>query len=391
MKPFILLPLLGASLAAAAQTPITLTASTFSAAPGTTERYQDAGAGPAPATGPANAWDYRSLAPVGSPYVFCTYQAVPASGGIAGAQWTIPRQSVLGNLGYDYTVYYRLATTGVFGLGSTIARQPKSLGAVTGTPTDSVVINRQTVLYNGTAGVVNFPLPLTTGGYANRSVRISVTGSLTIQALGLNKVPLRIIQRLQYVDSVAGSGTVRIPYTGQGAGSPALPALLVRSRVVRQDSFLLGGSPAPASLLAAFGVTQGQITRYYSDAFWRQGSAQPVLELYYADKTYSRALYSDYSTEPTLLATHASLAALPGLTLYPNPAPAGSPVVLATDATGPQPVTLTLRDLLGRTLATGTGRTGQPIGVLAGLPTGSYLLEIGTADGQLATRRVHVQ
>ena len=387
-KSVLTLALLATGLTAAAQTPITITQADFPAAAGTLERYQDgdlpAAAPPTP-TGANQTWDYRTLMPIGAPYTL-PYQPVPANPGIAGAQWTRARTVYIGPLGYNITSYYSLAANGRLSLGRTVARQASSIQLLTGGANDSVVINSQTITFG--TGLVDVPLPLAVGSRYRRLFRYATSGTITVAAYGLNRVPFRIVQRDTYVDSVAGWGTARVPVAGNATGSGAIPVLQVRMSSVQQDSVYLNGSPAPAALLQALGITQGNIRRLYQDDFRRQGSTQPVLSLYYGNQQFGTPTSASYSTEATLLATRNTLApALGGLLAYPNPVTNG-PLTLAAGNGSRQPLHLTVRDVLGRPLATADITTGERTTVLAGLPAGVYLLEATGANGARGTLRV---
>lgn len=339
------------TLPALAQSPITLTSATFPVSASSVEQYQDASpAGvPAPTLGANQAWDYRPLTPSGSAYTLLNLP-VPPNSGISGAQWTRARTATFGSIAYVYTGYMSLASTGRMALGRTVTRQATSLTSRTGGANDSLVINRQTALYgSGPSGIVDFPLPFTAGGRNQSTFRFGVAGTITAAAVGLSRAPFRIVQRYTYVDSVAGWGTVRIPVAGRPAGSDPLPALLVRSRTIRQDSVYLNGQPAPAALLAAFGIVQGATTVTYFDHFWRTGSAQPLLELFYPNRQYAAPNYVDYSTESNVLAVKASSAVAAQWQAWPNPLTAGQPLRLALPgALAGQPVQVAVTDALGR-------------------------------------------
>ncbi len=377
------------------QTPVTLTAATYPAAPGTVERYQDANLptnAAATVTGANQSWDYRNLATTGGPYSF-TYLSVPAGTSVAGAQWSRARTATIGGIAYAYNSLSGLGNGGVLALGRSVVRQAYALTALTGSTTDSIVINKQTALYNGTAGVVDLPLPLTAGSYQTRTFRFGVTGQLTAAALGYNKAPLRVVQRFLYADSVAGWGTVQVPVAGRATGSPALAVLLVRSRTIRQDSFYVNGTPAPATLLAGFGVTQGQVTRFYNDSFRRPGSVQPVLDLYYSSAQYGTPYTADYSVEASLLA--ARPAALPGgAVAWPNPLSATDRLrVVLPGARPDQPVGLVLYDAQGRCLLAQTlpllaGVGEVPAAATAALAPGLYLLTVRQGERALTLHLV---
>jgi hypothetical protein len=135
-------------------------------------------------------------------------------------------------------------------------------------------------------------------------------------------------------------------------------------------------------------MTQGAITRYYQDDFRRKNSIQPVLSLYYATDQFGTPYTASYSTESTLLAVHNALATeLGGLSAYPNPIAQG-PLTLWAGNGSRQPLRLTVRDVLGRALATASASTGQPTTVLEGLPAGIYFLEAEEPSGARSTVRV---
>ncbi|GAB3833850.1 hypothetical protein [Hymenobacter jeollabukensis] len=382
-QTFTLLALGLLTLPALAQSPITLTQSTFPVSATSVEQYQDASPSgvSAPTTGANQSWDYRTLTPSGSAYTLLNL-SVPASSGISGAQWTRARTASFGSISYVYIGYMSLASTGRMALGRTVTRQAVSITARTGGANDSLVINRQTALYGGTAGIVDFPLPFTAGGRNQSTFRFGVAGTITAAVAGLNRAPFRIVQNYTYVDSVAGWGTLRIPVAGRAAGSDPLPALLVRSRTIRQDSVYLNGTAAPAALLAAFGITQGATTVTYFDHFWRTGSSQPLLELYYPTRQYTAPNYVDYSTESNVLAVKASSGVAAQWQAWPNPLAAGQPLQLALPgAQAGQPVQLTVTDALGRAVLAeqlpllGGGAT-LPAAATAALPAGLYTLTV---------------
>ncbi|MGI4761847.1 MAG: T9SS type A sorting domain-containing protein [Janthinobacterium lividum] len=383
-SPLPLLTLLAASLTAAAQTPITLTQSNFSALASTVELYNTAsitGVTP-PALGANQTWNYSGLVATGQ--TTQAYSAPTATPAFAGTTRTYTYSLALGPFQVQGVGSQALTATGLNYLGYSIPRQRFGLGTLTGAATDSLVIPAQSVPVGTT--LVAFP---TTVGTVNKNVyRTGTSGLLTVGLVGLSKTPLRLVQRVSTTDSVAGYGTLRVPVAG---GTSASPVLLVRSRAIEVDSFYLAGQPAPAVLLAVLGVQQGAVTRSYYDSFYRAGSSQVVLGLSYTSATYQTLQNAVYSREASLLATRPSLAAtVGGLSAYPNPLAQGPLVLLAGNGSRAA-VALTVRDVLGRQLAAGSGTLGQPTGLLAGLPQGNYLLEISTADGQRAVQRVTVR
>ena len=379
-----LLALLATSLTATAQSPITLTQSNFPALPTAVEMYNAASpAGVTPPTLGANqTWNYGGLVAAGQ--ATKAYSAPTTTPAFSGTTRTYTYSLPLGPFQVQGVTSQALTSSGLKYLGYNIARQRFGLATVTGVATDSLVVPAQAVPVGAT--LVTFP---TTVGTVNKNFyRSGTTGLLTVGLVGLSKTPLRLVQRVTSTDSVAGYGTLRVPTTG---GTAASQVLLVRSRVVEVDSFYLAGQPAPALLLGFLGVQQGTVTRSYYDNFYRAGSSQPVLSFDYTSATYQTLQGVAYSGEASLLATRPSLATtVGGLSAYPNPLAQG-PLTLVAGNGSQALVTLTVRDVLGRQLAAGRGQLGQPTSLLAGLPQGTYLLEIATPDGQRAVQHVAVQ
>lgn len=371
------------SLAAQAQTAITLTQSNFPATATTTDRWNSALATnvAAPGLGANQTWNYASLQGV-APDVR-PYTAPAAGSAFPAATRTVDASLTLGVISVNRTNYQQLSASGLANVGQSIPTQRFSLQQVTGSSTDSLIVRAQSTPVN--YQVLSFPF--TTGSHLRQTYRVGVIGHLKVPALFLNNTPMRLVQNIVRVDSVAGWGTVQLP---TATGTASVRALLVRRKYVQADSIYLNGQPAPPMLMAAFNLQQGQQTVYYSDWFYRENSGQTLLELYYPNASYQAPNEIYYSTEASLLSSHPALA-LTGISAYPNPAATGQPLQLSARDGRPQPVRLTVRDAVGRTLATATATTGQSTDVLAGLPAGSYLLEIRTADGRQGIQRISMQ
>jgi hypothetical protein len=102
------------------------------------------------------------------------------------------------------------------------------------------------------------------------------------------------------------------------------------------------------------------------------------------------ATYSAETAIP-LAATAAREVAAGGLTAWPNPAARGQALSFALATVAPaQPLHLTMRDALGRVVASAVAPNGGPA-TLPALPAGLYLAEAEAADGTRFSRRVVVQ
>ena len=379
-----------ASSAAYAQTPITITAAQFTASATTVERYQGAATAgvAAPTKGANQAWDYRSLAPTGAVSVL-TYASAGTTPPFAGSVRSYPFALTQGSFSITATSYEGFDAAGFGQLGSVVPAQSFPLGTVTGGPNDVLAIPAQNTAVN----TLRLPLPLTSTTRVSRTNRVGNKSLLTVQAFGYNQAQLRYVQRITTVDSVAGWGTLRIPVAGSAAGSAPLPVLLMQRRVIEQDSFYLDGQPAPPLVLLGLGQTQGSFSYTFAQYFYRQNAAQYVLGLNYATGAYATPTAVTYSAETAipLAATAAREVAAGGLTAWPNPAGRGQTVSFALATAAPaQPLRLTLRDALGRVVATAVAANGSPA-TLPALPAGLYLAEAEAADGTRFSRRVVIE
>ncbi len=102
---------------------------------------------------------------------------------------------------------------------------------------------------------------------------------LTVAAFGLNATPGENVRYVTESREVVGEGKLIIP-TEDGSPSIPMDALLLKIDKTYTDSLFVGGAPAPAPLLAAFGLTQGNTTtsptRY---VFYTPGFGSHVLNV----------------------------------------------------------------------------------------------------------------
>lgn len=380
-----------ASSAAYAQAPITITAAQFTATATSIDRLQPAAivGVAAPTKGANQAWDYRSLAPTGSVLVN-TYASAGTTPPFVGSVRSYPLALTQGAFSIAATAYEGFDAVGFSQLGVVVPAQSFPLGTITGGPNDALAIPAQTV----TTNILRLPLPLTSTTRVSRFSRVGNNSLLTAVLFGYNQAPLRYVQRITTVDSVAGWGTLRIPVAGNAAGSAPIQVLLVQRRVIEQDSFYLNGQPAPPLVLAGLGQTQGGFSYSFGHYFYRQNAAQYVLGLGYGSSAYTTPTVVSYSAEAAipLAATVAREVATGGLTAWPNPAARGQALSFGLAAVPPaQPLRLTLRDAMGRVVAATLAPNGGPAAALPALPAGLYLAEAEAADGTRFSRRVVVE
>ncbi|RTQ46535.1 T9SS type A sorting domain-containing protein [Hymenobacter gummosus] len=389
MKHAYFLGLAGLLTAGAAQAQITITQSNFPATAATVERMQDANPTglTAPTAGANQTWNYSAATFTGNVQQE-TYIAPPANAAFPTATRAYTYQVDFGPVAVNGVQYQSLNANGLQDLGFALPEQRISLRALTFGPNDSLIIPAQARPYTNTY-LVKFPL--TTGTVQVNSYRSVATGVVTVALAGLTRTRMRIVQRVIQRDSVAGWGTLRVPAVPTG-GTAAIPVLLRRTRFVQIDSLYEGSAPASPTVLALLNIQQGQVTRGYSDQFFRENSAQPLVFFFYTNSTYQTVDFAQFSRETNLVtSSRAGLAAqVGGVVAYPNPV-AGQPLTIALGNGQRRAVQLTVRDLSGRSIRTAPATTGQPSEVLSGLAAGTYVVDVVAADGARSALKVAVQ
>ncbi len=152
--------------------------------------------------------------------------------------------------------YLRLDATGYQLLGDSTLFTRFSLAAVSGSTADSLTFPAQTRLTNNN---YFYKFPMTANSSWRNNFKLTTNFLLKVGAFGLNNTPGQNVSTISSVDTVIGWGTLKLR---NQIGGTALNfnALLVSNTEVTVDSFFVGGALAPATLLGAFGLTQGATT-----------------------------------------------------------------------------------------------------------------------------------
>jgi hypothetical protein len=260
--------------------------------------------------------------------------------------------------------------------------QSFGIGAISGTATDSLIFP------GGTNTLAQVPydikFPATYGSTWSANFKYVTEFALTVSGFGLNNAPGEQKQHVAFVDSVVGWGMLTLP-TSNGA-SIFYDVLLVKESLTTVDSVFLSGSPAPAQLLSAFGLTQGQIgyrNRYY---FYSPNFERPLLSV---------EMSANWQTAERSFHAATGLISAFGLdeqdnlqyiSVYPMPAKAGARVTFAVSQVAKQSV-LKVYDATGKCLNQAT-LLATDAGLLswlvpADLPAGLYTYQlIGDNDVQ---------
>jgi hypothetical protein len=278
---------------AKAQEPITLTYKNFPTPPKANYFYQGANAAGVfiPAPGDNRSWDYSNLTKDDANNSAISY--MPASfSAYPNALRQFNNSFVLAGIPIAQTNMEGNDENSYHGLGTHFERQAFSLLSLTGNTTDSLIIVKQNV-HEPHQIWQKYPVTYLSSWKSHSISRTDF--QLSITAFGLDHTPGQFVQHTFEKREVVGWGKVRIP-TASGP-SQYIKALLEKLTVLKIDSVYLGGAPAPAALLAAFGVTQGETSNsYYQYRFYRKGIDAYLIN-FFMDASFTNIIGLNYDTK----------------------------------------------------------------------------------------------
>ncbi|MEX0967638.1 MAG: T9SS type A sorting domain-containing protein [Bacteroidia bacterium] len=217
--------------------------------------------------------------------------------------------------------YEALDADGWYPIGRDITDVTYSIASSTGGANDSLRFVGGSYIYPGTYNQLKFPV-----SYQNQwsmAYEQFIDYELTVAAFGLNKAPGKYVRYFTQDRDVVGEGKVVIP---RADGSPSKPfkGLLIRVVRIATDSTFLGGSPAPAPLMAAFGLTQGAVAADSFYVIYAPGFGSPVLSLDIEGSAVANLVYRPGAAALGDEQSSVEEFAANDLTLGPNPVNKGS-------------------------------------------------------------------
>jgi hypothetical protein len=266
--------------------------------------------------------------------------------------------------------------SGVYDKGFYVNPQAYPLSSFTGNSLDSLTFPLQGANIPEGIQVMKFPATYQSG-WKSQSRRV-INFNLTVMAAGLNKTPSKHVYTVFRADTVLGWGKLRV----YANGAPSIPYEVLINRTIQTmvDSFFVGGLPAPAALLTAFGVSQGQVLNpNYRYSAYREGNSTPLAILRYSNSNFttSNGFFFDInnlSTTPTHTPSQVDYSTL----LFPNPCSNGQ-LTLQVSGNVPGLTNYEILDMEGRLVQ--SGQTNLDTGLLqlsldAALTNGTYLLRV---------------
>lgn len=266
-----------------------------------------------------------------------------------------------------------------------------SITPISGGADDVLNFPGQVQAYEGRADIIAFPSSYGTSWESSYTEYTQF--NLTVAGFGLNNVPGQQKRITSQTRTVVGEGTLIQP-DAQGNPSGPIDALLIKvENRTLVDSFFLGGQLAPPTLLAAFGLTQGEVTELpdrYLFFVPGYGNVTVVVNLDANDDIQSVFYRPDVAD----LATSISDAqGSDVIRAFPNPVEAGNALHFGLLADGNTLIELV--DVTGRTVLSASVTGSSTIGRLdipSSLTSGIYtMISRHTATGEMRTQKVSVR
>ena len=233
--------------------------------------------------------------------------------------------------------------------------------------------------FDGRLDFIQFPLEL--GKTWTQEYSIPTNYELTVQAFGLDKTPGEFVQHHNQTRTVVGSGQLTLPK--KGGGEITIDALLIHIINISKDSMFLGGQPAPAILVNAFGLEQGvEIDQEYY-TFYAPGYGDAVASY---DMTEGNVTYQSLSG-PTSSVESANIEKL---SVYPNPIKSGASLNISNSVKNIS--NLVLVDLSGKVVLENNISGNQSLNIPNTITAGAYLLNSYDTNGKIiSTNKIIIE
>lgn len=182
-----------------------------------------------------------------------------------------------------YDQLLKIDTSGVTYLGWRVNGVAIPLAQTTGNSKDSIIIKDQISRFNTPITIQKFPMTMGQLINSGAPTYLDYSGTVSVAAYNLSNAPFVRRRYTIYKDSVVGWGILKRTNPLSFVTTDSI--LLSNRTVVFRDSFFLNGQPAPATLLAAFGATQGRVDSFGRINSWRTGRPYSIFTVVYDIKT----------------------------------------------------------------------------------------------------------
>jgi hypothetical protein len=194
-------------------------------------------------------WDFSTYKSSSSSFSTVNYLAPQANTNFKTATYSQKYVSKVLNLDLNITEYAEVSGTGLYILGSQIDPTPLALGG-------GIVLTPSANDNNWVSKRLIWKLPMVyKDSYASEH-SIKESFNLTAPPFGLNNSPTDRVLAVKQQTQVVGWGKLTLPTDAKTVTSDVL---LTKTTSTATFNYLLNGNPAPAALLNALGLTQGEI------------------------------------------------------------------------------------------------------------------------------------
>lgn len=217
---------------------------------------------PAFKTGGNQTWDFSKLSFENFYYYDPILKANNPS--YPTASFAITSSASLGAIVIPTIRYFEKSASSYKDLGFTNIYLKQSLQNVTGSNKDTLYLPNTEIKYTDTW----FSFPMSFGGNKSDKWVQNRPYVLSVAAFGLSKTPGNVKTTIVANKSVAAWGKIILPDFKNKGKSVTYSTIVQINQTTAVDSVFLAGAPAPAALLQAFGLSQGQQGGYsYFEAF----------------------------------------------------------------------------------------------------------------------------
>lgn len=342
---------------------------------------------PNPSKGNNQTWDLGSFS--GTPTTTVNYIAEtdPFFTNVGVDVYRDASKNLTGSVVYDIAYELDFNSNNVSQKGLYVYPQAYTLSNFTGSSADSIVFPVQGYILPTSRTIMQFPY--TANSAWKSSSRHAVDFNLTVTSSGLNKTPGKHVFYLHEQDTVVGWGKMTV-YTASGNSLPS-DVLMLQSSFYAIDSFYLAGSPAPAPLMTAFGISQGQKTgANYAYNFYRKGSYGYFMRANFGtDNTFSTMSSAFIATDNVFATDIDDEKPLYATMLFPNPA---NTAQLNIKVIGKE-VELshfTITDIVGRIVQEGTTQPFSngitQLTLSDNLPNATYFIQVTDSENHAVVR-----
>ncbi|MGZ5281604.1 MAG: T9SS type A sorting domain-containing protein [Bacteroidia bacterium] len=335
-----------------------------------------------PTAGDTQVWDYSNLELLGDETFYFDNSTNSKFSSTAITEAVI--EPITQDRAINIFNYIDKSDDGIMVPGFSADYQAYGIGDLTMNSKDTFYVPEQTQVFNDPQYSIKFPATQNSM-WTNQSRRV-IDFQLTVTSFGLNKTPGQKVTRTVRRDVVAGWGKMRLPV--DSVKSMWYDVLMVNKGGNRTDSLYLNNEPAPAAMLTAFGINQGQITEEYSSYFYRANDFFPLMFINYGtDYTRTTPVFAIYTTDNLVATGIKETVKTVNPSVYPNPLN-GNNLTISFYKNDNKDWKLNLVNVLGQIVQTenihaAAGKLDTILNIDNVLTGGVYFVQIMDANGNL--------